>query len=407
MLTTEEIDNLIENCENSLAEKFRALEKISLYNQEKVLNAFRRNKIALRHFAPSTGYGYGDEGRDTLNKLFGDIFGAEKAVVSPNIVSGTHALSLGLSALLRPEDGVLFITGKPYDTLIDVIEGDNIGSLKDYGVRYRYVDFCGSFALENISAALREFKPQVVFIQRSRGYEWRNALTVDEIQDVISYLRKQNFNGCVFIDNCYGEFTDVKEPTEVGADVIAGSLIKNPGGGLVPTGGYLAGKAEYIDKIINRLTAPSIGGEVGSYIGGYQYFYQGVFSAPHVVCQALKGALLIGKTLNELGYETSPDLDAKCSDLIRAVKFNNERELISFIQSVQEVSPVDSFVTLEPWYMPGYNHKVIMAAGCFIQGASVELSADAPIKEPYIAYLQGGLTYEHCVLALKNIIKNL
>lgn len=407
MLTTEEIDNLIENCENSLAEKFRALEKVSLFNQEKVLNAFRRNKIALRHFAPSTGYGYGDEGRDTLNKLFGDIFGAEKAVVSPNIVSGTHALSLGLSALLRPEDGVLFITGKPYDTLIDVIEGDNIGSLKDYGVRYRYVDFCGSFALDKISAELREFKPQVVFIQRSRGYEWRNALTVDEIRDVISYLRKQNFNGCVFIDNCYGEFTDVKEPTEVGADVIAGSLIKNPGGGLAPTGGYLAGKAEYIDKIINRLTAPSIGGEVGSYTGGYQYFYQGVFSAPHVVCQALKGALLIGKTLNELGYETSPDLDAKCSDLIRAVKFNNERELISFIQSVQEVSPVDSFVTLEPWDMPGYNHKVIMAAGCFIQGASVELSADAPIKEPYIAYLQGGLNYEHCVLALKNIIKNL
>lgn len=407
MLTSEQIDNLIEDCEKSLTEKYSLLEKISLKNQEKVLNAFRRNRIALRHFSPSTGYGYSDEGRDTLNKLFGDIFHAEKAVVSPNIVSGTHALSLGLFALLRPGDGVFFLTGKPYDTLIDVVEGENIGSLKDYGVRHQYFDFENVFNFEKVAFALEQFKPKVVFIQRSRGYEWRNALTTDEIKIITRFLRTENFEGCVFVDNCYGEFTDVIEPTQCGADVVAGSLIKNAGGGLAPTGGYLAGKSKYIDQIANRMTAPSIGVEVGSYVGGYQSFYQGLFMAPHTVCQALKGSLIIGKVLNKLGYDISPDLDAKCSDLIRAVKFKTDRELISFIQSIQEMSPVDSFVTLEPWDMPGYNHKVIMAAGCFVQGSSIELSADAPIKEPYIAYVQGGLTYEHCVLALKNAIKNL
>lgn len=395
---------LIEKCENELAEEFKTLENTALFNQEKVLNAFKNNKIALRHFIGSSGYGYGDEGRDTLNALFADVFKAEAAICSPNIVSGTHALSACLYGVLRPNDTLLSISGGVYDTLNDVISGENNGSLKDFGIKFDKVGLKnGDFDYIAIKEKLVKLKPKMVYIQRSRGYEWRNALTVSQIETVVKFLRDNGFDGCVMLDNCYGEFTEKREPTEVGVNLCAGSLIKNAGGGIAPTGGYVVGDKVYVDMVVNRLTAPSIGGEVGSYLSGYQYFYQGLFIAPHVVLQALKGAMLFSKVLHEAGYKISPLPNEIPHDIITMIEFGDREKLISFIQSIQENSPVDSNVRVLPWEMPGYNDPVIMAAGCFIQGASIELSADAPIKPPFIAYLQGGLTYEHCKIALKNL----
>lgn len=397
-------DKLIEKCEKKLQKQFERLEKNSLYNTEKVLRAFKKHKLALRHFNPTTGYGYGDEGRDTLNAVLADIFGAETAVYSPNIVSGTHAISLSLYGILRPNDTFVSVTGAPYDTLADVINGEGDGSLKDFGVKFDVIPLKNN-AIDKTAVKnyLSHNKPKIVFMQRSRGYEWRNALTIAEIEDAVSFIRSCGFLGCIFMDNCYGEFINIKEPTEVGVDLIAGSAIKNIGGGIAPTGGYIAGKENYVKLVQNRLTAPSIGGEVGSYAFTYQYFYQGLFIAPHTVKESLKGSLLAGAVLEELGYETSPALDEEAGDIIRAIKFHTEKELIAFINNIQQNSPVDSYVEVLPWDMPGYEDQVIMAAGCFVQGASIELSADAPIKEPYIAYMQGGLTYEHVKIALKNL----
>lgn len=397
--------NLIEKCEISLQPKFKILEEIALFNQEKVLNAFKKNQIALRHFVGTSGYGYGDEGRDTLNKLVADIFMAEQAICTPNIVSGTHALSLCLFATTKPNDVILSVTGEPYDTLHDVIWGNNNGSLKDYGVGFNSIPLDNG----NINkTAVKEYfannvAPKMIYIQRSRGYEWRNALTIGQIEDFVSFVRQLGYNGLIMLDNCYGEFIEKREAIEVGVNLLAGSMIKNIGGGIAPTGGYVVGDAKYVEQVQARLTAPSIGGEVGSYSFGYQYFYQGLFLAPHTVLQALKGSLLFGEVLGSLGYETSPKSDVLPGDIIRAIKFNNKEQLISFIQSIQANSPVDSHVLALPWGMPGYEDEVIMAAGCFVQGSSIELSADAPIKPPYIAYLQGGLTYEHCKIALKNL----
>ncbi|HIZ04101.1 MAG TPA: methionine gamma-lyase family protein [Candidatus Borkfalkia avistercoris] len=402
------IDELIMESEKSLEAQFACAEEIAYYNQSKVLDAFRKNKIALRHFVPSTGYGYGDEGRDTLNTLFADIFGAEAALVSPNIVSGTHALTVGLFGVLQAGDTLFSISGSPYDTLTEVISGKGIGSLADYGVRFKMCELSGGdFDFDKIADGLKDESVKVVFIQRSRGYEWRDALSEEKIARVTAFIRAQGFTGCIFVDNCYGEFVEKTEPTENGADIAVGSLIKNAGGGIAPTGGYIIGKREYIDRIAGRLTAPSVGAEVGSYAFGYQYFYEGVFLAPHVVCQAIKGGLLIGACLEKLGYTTSPAIDVPPYDITRAIRFDTKEQLIGFIQAVQEASPVDSFVTLEPWDMPGYQEQVIMAAGTFVQGSSIELSADAPIKEPYIAYFQGGLTYEHCKYALTKILSKL
>lgn len=403
-----EIESLIETCEKDLAELFAGLEKIAYQNQAKVLRAFQKNRIALRHFAPTTGYGYDDEGRDSLGTLFADIFQAEAGLVSPNLVSGTHALTVGLFGLLRTGDTLFSISGNPYDTLIGVITGAGNGSLADYGVCFRKCDLKnGDFNFEAIREGLRDPGVKVVFIQRSRGYEWRDALSQEKIAKACSFVRSCGFQGCIFVDNCYGEFVETTEPTQNGADIVVGSLNKNPGGGLAPTGGYIVGKKRYVDPIAGRMTAPSIGAEVGSYAYGYREFYQGVFLAPHVVCQALKGSLLIGACLQKLGYDTSPSVDKLPADITRAVRFHTERELIGFIQAVQEASPVDSFVTLEPWDMPGYADRVIMAAGSFVQGASIELSADAPVKEPYIAYFQGGLTYEHCKYALAKVLEKI
>ncbi len=399
------MEQYIKLCENELQEKFSALEDIALFNQEKVLDAFKKNRLALRHFAGTTGYGYGDEGRDTLNQVFADVFKCEQAICSPNIVSGTHALSLCLFGVLMPNDRALCITGTPYDTLGDVINGQNIGSLKDYGVKFDYIQLKDDqIDFDSIKVYFKKFgAPKMIYMQRSRGYEWRNAFSVAQIEQAVKQVKSLGFDGCIMLDNCYGEFVEKLEPTEVGVNLMAGSMIKNPGGGIAPTGGYIAGDKKYVNMVQNRLTAPSIGGEVGSYAFGYQQFYQGLFVAPHTVLQALKGSLLFGAVLSKLGYETSPSLDKLPGDIIRAIKFGNSDDLISFIQSIQKNSPIDSHVDALPWEMPGYENEVIMAAGCFVQGASIELSADAPIKPPYIAYLQGGLTYEHCKIALKNL----
>ena len=396
---------IINKCELELTSQFNFFEDVALFNQEKVLNAFKKNQIALRHFVGTTGYGYGDEGRETLNKVLANVFGAEQSICSPNIVSGTHALSLCLYGVLRPNDKVLSITGEPYDTLHDVIYGNGNGSLADFGIKFE------SVALNNDNidfSAIEKYIqtngfPAMIYMQRSRGYEWRNALSIEEISNAVDFLKELGFNGCTMLDNCYGEFIEKKEPTEVGVNLMAGSMIKNIGGGIAPTGGYVAGDSKYVQMVENRLTAPSIGGEVGSYAFGYQYFFQGIFLAPHTVLQAVKSSLLFGAVLSKLGYETSPQIDSTPRDIIRAIKFGNENDLISFIQSIQANSPIDSHVLALPWAMPGYENEVIMAAGCFVQGSSIELSADAPIKPPYIAYLQGGLTYEHCKIVLQNL----
>ena len=400
------IDNLlIEQCERELENKYKYFEEIALFNQEKVLNAFKNNQIALRHFSGTSGYGYDDEGREALNKVVANIFCAEKAICSPNIVSGTHALSLCLYGVLMPNDKALCITGKPYDTLQDVIYGENIGSLKDYGVEFTCIELKNDkIDREGIKKYFEEIgAPKMIYMQRSRGYAWRDAMSIDEMKDTVDFIKALGFEGCFMLDNCYGEFLDKREATEVGINLMAGSMIKNIGGGIAPTGGYVVGCAKYVDMVQNRLTAPSIGGEVGSYYSGYQYFFQGLFLAPHTVLQAVKSSYLFGAVLEKLGYETSPSLDSNPNDIIRAIKFNNKEDLISFIQCIQKNSPIDSFVDALPWAMPGYEDEVIMAAGCFIQGSSIELSADAPIKPPYIAYLQGGLTYEHAKIALKNL----
>ena len=396
--------DLINSCELQLKDNFSKLDEISLFNQEKVLNAFKKRNIALRHFVGTTGYGYGDEGKEALNDVLSDIFKTESSICSPNIVSGTHALTLCLFGVLRPNDKVLCVSGTPYDTLTDVINGENIGSLKDFGVSFEYVDLVnGDFNFDVIRDKLSNNVYKMIYLQRSRGYEWRNALSIPQIKKLVDFIKACSFNGCIMLDNCYGEFVDTIEPTEVGVNLLAGSMIKNIGGGIAPTGGYVAGDKKYVDLVYNRLTAPSIGGEVGSYTYGYQYFFQGLFMAPHVVKEALKGAMLIGRVLSELGYDTSPSEDVLPNDIIKAIKFNDKEKLIKFIQNVQYNSPVDSNVTAIPWSMPGYKDEVIMAAGCFVQGASIELSADAPIRPPYIAYFQGGLTFEHCKIVLKNL----
>ena len=405
------VEELIEKSEKQLKKQFVLADEISEYNQEKVLKAFQKHSIALRHFNGTTGYGYGDEGRFVLGDVFADALGAQTGIVSPALLSGTHALAVALFGVLRTGDGVLCVSGMPYDTIRGVIYGDGNGSLKDYGISFDCTNLTedGKFDYPQIQADMKKIGKslKMIYIQRSRGYELRDAFTVAEIGEVCNFVRNLGFEGCIFVDNCYGEFVEKQEPCDVGADVAVGSLIKNPGGGLAPTGGYIVGNEKYIELIGRRLTAPSVGNEVGSYAYGYRLFYQGLFMAPHTVNQAIKGSLVIGQCMENLGYENFPKLDKTPADITRAIRFDTPQQLCAFIQSVQEASPVDSFVTLEPWDMPGYDSKVIMAAGCFVEGASIELSADAPVKEPYTAYFQGGLTYEHCKYALKKILAKL
>lgn len=401
MNTTELIDRSLKRLDDA----FRRIDETALYNQKKVLDAFIENRVALRHFTPTTGYGYDDAARDTLNKLFARVFGSEDAIVSPMIASGTHALTVAMFGLLRPGQTLLFATGTPYDTLNDVIFGEGIGSLKDFGISCVTVPLDGNGApdYDAIGSACKRLDPSVVMIQRSRGYEMRPALSVDQLEKISGIARSDGRTPFVLVDNCYGEFTDRLEPT-VCADAAVGSLIKNPGGGIAPTGGYICGTKKAIAAIEGRLTSPSIGREVGSYAGDYRPFYQGLFLAPHTVAQSIKTAMLFSEAFSSLGYETMPKTGESYNDIICSIRFGDKDKLISFCRAVQSVSPIDSFALPEPWDMPGYNDQVIMAAGAFVQGASIELSCDAPIRPPYIAYLQGGLTFEHGRLALEKCL---
>lgn len=391
------------------AAKFHKLNEISLKNQQKVIRAFNNNHIALRHFNGTSGYGYDDVGRDSLSKVVAKIFSAESSLVSPLIVSGTHALTLSLFGILRPHDTVLSITGEPYDTMQDVIYKKGIGSLADFGIKFK----CISLTQENVfdKDAIKEYiinnSVKMIYIQRSRGYSWRLALSISQIEEICVFIKNIAPNVIIFCDNCYGEFVEDREPCEVGVDVCAGSFIKNIGGGIAPTGGYIVGKSELVADVAGRLTAPSIGAEVGSYAYGYRLFYQGIFLAPHIVNQALKTAVLFSSVLEKMGYDVLPKPNDHFGDIVCSVKLGSADKMVKFCQAVQSVSPVDGFVTPEPWEQPGYADKVIMAAGCFVQGASIELSCDGPLREPYIVYIQGGLTFEHGILALDKVLEKI
>ena len=407
--TFELYERALKDCE----EQFKMYDEIREFNQMKVLKAFQDERISDSHFTNSSGYGYDDMGRDSLDKVYARIFNTESALVRPHFVNGTHAIGCALMGNLKTGDTMVCITGAPYDTLHNIIGisgKENIGSLKEYGVNYKQVDLKnGTFDTEKIIEVLKEdLTIKLVHIQRSTGYGWRKSFLVSEIGEVISKIKEIRSDVCVFVDNCYGELIDKIEPTDVGADLVAGSLIKNLGGGIAPTGGYIAGKAKYVEQAAYRLTTPGIGGECGSTFGVMRQLYQGLFLAPHIVMEALKGAVFCSRIMEIAGFEVLPKYSDKRSDIIQAIKFNDRENLIKFCKGIQKGSPIDSYVECEPWAMPGYNDEVIMAAGAFIQGSSIELSADAPIREPYIAYLQGGLTFDHAkigiLISLNNII---
>ncbi len=389
----------VQLAESQIEHVFTKIDEIEAVNQYKVLCAFQKEGIAQRHFTPSTGYGYDDIGRDALERVFAWSLNAQDALVRPQIVSGTHSIYLALSGLLWPEDELLCITGKPYDTLEAAIgkEGSTgFGSLIDFGIKYSEVALEGSsINLPQVLKAVCKPNMKVIFAQRSRGYAWREAISIKEFKKVFKAIKEVRPDIHIVVDNCYGEFVSAVEPTAVGADIIAGSLIKNPGGGLAPTGGYIAGSSELIERIAHRLTVPGMGREVGSYAGSYLPFYQGLFIAPHITAQSLKTAALFARVFENIGMNTMPHSESERSDIIQSLQLPTKEALVAFCQSIQSASPVDSNAVPEPGDMPGYTHQVIMAAGAFIQGASIELSADAPIREPYIAYIQGALTYAH------------
>ena len=401
---------LIQQCEADCAPQFSAIDARSLEGTRRVLAAFARHQVAARHFAPTTGYGYDDIGRDTLEGIFVDLFCTEAAIVRPQIASGTHALSMCLFGLLKPGDHLLSAAGMPYDTLEGVIgkDGQPAGSLSEMGVSFEAVPLSerGSVDIPAVLRAIRS-ETRVIMLQRSRGYAWRDAISPRAMQPLFERIHTLRPDICIMVDNCYGAFVCEEEPTQVGADVAVGSLIKNIGGGLAPTGGYIVGTKRAIERIEARLTAPGIGREVGSYAASYQPFYQGLFMAPHTVAQALKTAVLAARLFEKLGMKTSPAYDAPRADIIQAIEMGTPERLIALCRGVQAASPVDSFVVPEPWDMPGYEDPVIMAAGTFIGGASIELSADAPMRPPFAVYMQGALTYEHGKLALQSVLTQL
>ena len=396
---------LVSEAEESIKEQFKHIENICEINQLRVMKAFADNRVSDSHFVATTGYGYDDLGRDTLDRVYSDIMGAEDALVRHNFISGTHTISTALFAVLRPNDILVSITGKPYDTLEEVIgiqgEAGN-GSLKDFGVKYVQIDLKhdGTPDLEQIKFTLTHMNVKAVTIQRSKGYGWRPTYSAKDIGALIEFVKEISPETICIVDNCYGEFVETEEPTAYGADLIAGSLIKNPGGGLAPTGGYIAGKQKYVELCAYRLTSVGIGKEAGASLGFNRQMYQGLFMAPHVVSQALKAAVLCSAVFEKLGFEVDPKPNEIRHDIIQSIKFGDPDKVTAFCQGIQKGAPVDSFVTPEPWDMPGYSSQVIMAAGAFVQGASIELSADAPIKPPYIAYMQGGLTYESAKLGI-------
>lgn len=397
------IENIVKQVEAEIKEIHEEVNKLVEINQQRVLNAFKNNRIGDYHFNSTDGYGYDDLGREGLERIYADVFGAEDALVRPQIVSGTHAIATALFSLLRPNDELVYITGAPYDTLEEVIgkRGNQSGSLRDYQVKYNEVPLLadGKVDFDLVKTTISE-ETKVVGIQRSKGYSDRPSFTIDEIAEMVAFVKEINEEIIVFVDNCYGEFVEDREPLHVGADVIAGSLIKNPGGGLVRAGGYIAGKSLIVEQAANRLTAPGLGKEAGATLNMLQEMYQGFFLAPHVVGESIKGAIFTARLMELLGYVTKPDYHAKRTDLIQSITFNDPEQMITFCQAIQENSPINSFVAPYPSEMPGYDNEVIMAAGTFIQGASIELSADGPIKPPYIAFVQGGLTYSHVKLAM-------
>lgn len=384
--------------EEALREQFERIDRIAAENTEKVLAAFQKHKVAESYFAGTTGYGYDDLGRDKLEEIYADLFGAEDALVRINFVNGTHAISAALFGALKPGDTLVYAVGAPYDTIQGVIgiTEKGFGSLKDYGINYRQVDLVDNKPdLEGMARIVKEDPTvKVMMIQRSKGYATRASLGVEEIAEMCRVIKEANPNVDILVDNCYGEFVERLEPTQVGADLVVGSLIKNPGGGLAPTGGYMAGRKDLIEKASYRLTIPGIGRECGSTLGNNRLLYQGLFLAPHTTAQAVKTAVFAAKMMELLGYEVEPASDAVRHDIIQMIHLREPEAVKRFCRGIQKGAPVDSYVTPEPWDMPGYEEPVIMAAGAFIQGASIELSADAPMREPYTVYLQGGLTYE-------------
>lgn len=380
--------------ERKIAPYFARLEEICDRNTEKVLAAFRRHRVSDTMFAGTTGYGYDDQGRDTLDKIYADIFGTEAGLVRIGFVNGTHTLSCAMFSAVKTGDVVLSVTSEPYDTLMNTITGDCAGSMKCYGIGYRQVDLKDGLPdLPAIEKAAADPAIKLVFIQRSRGYAVRQTLSCEQIGEICQVVKKVNPGAVIMVDNCYGEFTETIEPTQVGADLCAGSLIKNPGGGLAPTGGYIVGRADLIENASYRMTAPGIGGECGCTMGQNRLLYQGLFLAPHVTMQAIKTAVFCAQVMQDLGFSVDPLPETPRHDIIQTIAFGAPEPLRRFCEGIQSGAPVDSYVTPEPWAMPGYDDPVIMAAGAFVQGASIELSADAPMREPYVCYMQGGLTY--------------
>lgn len=391
-----------EKIEEELKERFAAIDANAELNQLKVISAMQKNKVSAECFQGSSGYGYNDMGRDTLEQVYAECFHGEDALVRPQITCGTHALALALMSNLRPGDELLSPVGKPYDTLEEVIGiRESKGSLKEYGISYAQVDLLdnGDFDFDGIKKAINE-KTKLVTIQRSKGYATRPTLSVARIGELIKFIKEIKPDVICMVDNCYGEFVEDREPLEVGADMIVGSLIKNPGGGLAPIGGYIVGKKECVENAAYRLTSPGLGKEVGASLGVIQSFYQGLFLAPTVVSGALKGAIFAANIYERLGYKVVPDGTESRHDIIQAIEFNDKEAMIAFCEGIQAAAPVDSYVTPEPWAMPGYDSDVIMAAGAFVQGSSIELSADGPVKPPYAVYFQGGLTWYHAKLGI-------
>ncbi|MDN4617795.1 methionine gamma-lyase family protein [Paenibacillus sp. PsM32] len=398
-----QIQQWSEQAQQLIGQAVQAVDQIVDANQWKVIEAFQKYRVSDYHFAGSTGYAYNDRGREVLESVYAEVFGSEAALVRPHFASGTHTIATAMFGILRPGDELLYITGRPYDTLHKVIgkPGDGTGSLADFGITYQEaaLDEAGQIDWATVKSLVHS-KTKMIGIQRSRGYDWRASFTIEDIEAMVVQIREICPQAVIFVDNCYGEFTETREPTDVGVDLMAGSLIKNPGGGLAETGGYICGKQKYVDLAAYRLTAPGIGGEVGAMLGTTRSIYQGLYMAPTIVGQAVKGSIYAAAMFELAGFNSKPAWQEKRTDLIQAVSFKDEHQLIAFVQGIQRAAAVDSHVVPEPWDMPGYDHPVIMAAGTFIQGGSLELSADAPIRAPYIGYMQGGLTFSHVKLGV-------
>ena len=404
-----DILQMVNSAEKDLINEFKKVDSIVMNNSTKVLNAFINNKVSTEHFNSTTGYGYGDLGREVIENIYSEVLGAEKSLVRSQFISGTHALTVCLFALLRPNDTLLSITGKPYDTLEEVIGiKENKSSLKAFGINYEQIDLVNNdFDYNKIEKVLKSKKIKVIEIQRSKGYSTRKSISIKSLEKIIKFIKEIDNEVIIMIDNCYCEFVTTKEPTEVGADIIVGSLIKNLGGGIAPNGGYIAGRSDLVDLASERLTVPGEGAEVGPSLGLNKQFLQGLFMAPSVVGSSLKTAILTSKVLEDLNYKVEPKYNEERADIVQNIIFNYEEKLIKYCQGIQAASPIDSFAKPLPWDMPGYDDKVIMASGSFTSGSSIELSCDGPLRSPYIAYQQGALTYEYGKLGVLNAISNL